>query len=143
MIHKLLGILLITLMTEGHSSATLMKKMSLRSLSNQSDGIFVGQVSGVQTIVDRGEIWTLVTIAVEKHVKGTHAATVHFRMPGGVQIVKGRTIVTEYEGVPRLEILQRCVFFLEGSAPQYFKLTGLHQGLWRISLHDGVEIVVP
>jgi hypothetical protein len=120
-------------------SATVIQKLSLNVMTRQSDLIGVGQISALRTIVDRGDVWTVATISIEKTVKGAPGQVVYFRLPGGRYTENGRTLVTTVEGVPELTVLQKGVFFLEGKAPQYLIPVGFSQGIWKIDVRKGVE----
>lgn len=134
--------LLLVFLTCFQAHATVQKKLSLGELTGKSALVAVGRVVDIRYLTVDSRAWTIVTVAVETPVKGSGSNSFQFRLPGGMQIINGRTLVTKVEGTPELNRLQRGVFFLSGRAPAYFDLVGWNQGFWKVETQNGHDVVV-
>jgi hypothetical protein len=123
------------------AEATVLRKSSVQQLTAESDFVVMGKVVELRSYEVHGEIWTAATVIIEKSVKGNAHGSILLRIPGGVQTVNGKTVVTRVDGVPELNSLQRGVFFLNGKAPQYMDLAGWEQGFWHIESRPEGESV--
>lgn len=122
--------------------ATVQKKLSLTELTNKSALVAVGRVVDLRYLTVDSRVWTIVTVMVETPVKGRGQNSIMLRIPGGLQTINGRTLVTKVEGTPELNRLQRGVFFLNGNAPAYFDLVGWNQGFWKVETQNGHEVAL-
>ena len=120
-------------------NATIVKKFSLETLTKNSSSIVVGKITDTSYRMESGEIWTIVTVHVEKTLKGDSSQTILFRVPGGIQKIGSKTLVTKVEGAPDFVPMDRAVLFLEGGFAAYPSLLGLDQGCWKISQSNGRE----
>lgn len=89
-----------------------------------------------------GQPWTIVTLHIEKTLKGDSTFSIEFRIPGGMQSIDGRTLVTRVDGVPDIKNQERGVFFIESLPPSYPGLFGWNQGFYRIVEKNGKEYAV-
>jgi len=132
---------LLILLFSFSAQATVQKKLSLTELTGKSAVVAVGRVVDLHYLTVDSRVWTIVTVVVETPVKGRGQNSVKLRIPGGMQTINGRTLVTRVEGTPELTRLQRGVFFLNGKAPAYFDLVGWNQGFWKVETQNGQEVV--
>ena len=127
----------------GTARSTETSKLSVTDLTKAAQVVILGRIVNLKTIVLNGEPWTIATFAVEQTLKGDAKGMIYFRIPGGMQQVNGRTLVTKVEGAPELSTMQRGVLFLSGRAPEYFTPVGLGQGYWRVEAENGRDVVRP
>jgi len=125
------------------ASGAVIERLNIASLSEKADVVGLGRVVNLQTSVENGEPWTIVTVTIERALKGSKGSTVKFRIPGGQQVVNGRTLITKVEGTPDLNVNQRAVFFIDGRTENEYALTGLGQGFWRVETKQGKEVATP
>jgi len=130
------------LLTSFQVQATVQKKLSLSELTGKSALVAVGRIVDLQYLTVNSRPWTIVTVMVETSVKGKGEKSVQLRVPGGMQNLNGRTLVTKVDGTPDLSRMQRGVFFLNGKAPAYFDLVGWNQGFWKVETQDGRDVAV-
>ena len=89
-----------------------------------------------------GQAWTIITLQIEKTLKGDSNSSIQFRIPGGMQSIDGRTLVTRVDGIPEIKNGERAIFFLESMPPAYPGLFGWSQGFYRIVEKNGQEYAV-
>jgi len=123
------------------SHATVMQKMDVDSLTHASDVVLLGKVISLRTEIDRNDTWTVATVIPERAFKGMVHQPINVRLPGGTRLMNGRVLVTKVEGIPEIELMQRAILFLQGSAANHFRLAGLNQGFWRVEIQAGREVV--
>ncbi len=134
--------LLLVLFTSFSAQATVQKKLSLTELTSKSALVAVGRVVDLRYLTVNSRVWTIVTVMVETSVKGRGENSIQLRIPGGMQTINGRTLVTKVEGTPEFNRMQRGVFFLNGKAPAYFDLVGWNQGFWKVQTQNGREVAI-
>jgi hypothetical protein len=123
-------------------SGTTLQKLTLQELRTHAATVIVGRVAEIRYQTINGRIWTLVELQVEQALKGTVSGRIHFRIPGGMQSVNGRPLVTRVDGVPQIQLRDRGVFFLEHNPPAFADLVGWNQGFYRLIEKDGKEYVL-
>jgi hypothetical protein len=128
---KLIALLLVVLVALPVRATTLVPA-DLGDLSHDAVAIARGRVVAVDARVadDRRAIETLVTIEVERYLKGDLGSTVQFRVPGG-RVGRFRTIVV---GAPTFAADDRVVVFLGARGPAIPYLVGFSQGVYRVVL---------
>lgn len=115
--------------------------LSRAALAGQADVVVIGRITGLKSAVIHGQVWTVATISPERSLKGRPAATLRVQIPGGEQVIGGRTLVTRIEGAPVLNVNQKGLFFLNHGDSDVHHLTGVNQGYWRIETVSGKEVV--
>jgi hypothetical protein len=123
-------------------SGTTLQKLTLPELRTHAASVVIGKVAELRYRTINGRIWTIVELQVEKTLKGNVSGRVHFRIPGGMQSVNGRTLVTRVDGVPQIESRDRGIFFLETNPPAFADLVGWNQGFYRLIEKNGKEYVL-
>jgi hypothetical protein len=123
-------------------SGTTLQKLNLPELRNHAASVVVASVAGLRYQTFNGRIWTIVELHVEKALKGNSSGRAHFRIPGGLQSVDGRTLVTRVDGVPEIHPGERGIFFLETEPPAYADLVGWNQGFYRLIEKNGEQYVL-
>src|SRR6185295_16679047 len=112
------------------SRATTLIPADLGELSRDARAIVRGRVAALdpQWTEDRGTIETIVTLEVERYIKGALAPTLRFRVPGG-DLGRFRSIVV---GAPEFAVDERVVVFLGARGPSVPFVLGLNQGVFRV-----------
>jgi hypothetical protein len=77
---------------------------------------------------DHRSIDTIVTLDVERYLKGAFGSTIQFRVPGG-ELGRFRSIVV---GAPEFAVDDRVVIFLGARGPTVPYVLGLSQGVFRL-----------
>ena len=95
--------------------ATTIIPADLGELSRDARAIVRGRVAALDTqwTEDRGTIETIVTLEVERYLKGAFGPTLRFRVPGG-DLGRFRSIVV---GAPEFAVDERVVVFLGARGP--------------------------
>ena len=122
--------------------ATTLVPADLGELSRDAVAIARGRVVAVDArwTDDHRTIETLVTVEVERYLKGDLGATVQFRVPGG-RLGRFRSV---FVGAPEFSADDRIVVFLGANGPAIPHLVGFSQGVYRLALtHDGTWTVTP
>jgi hypothetical protein len=111
--------------------ATVLVGADLGELSREAIAIARGRVVAVDARWGEGRrtIETIVTLDVERYLKGSLGATVEFRVPGGV-LGRFQNVVV---GAPEFAIDERVVVFLGAHGPSVPYVLGLSQGVFRIA----------
>jgi hypothetical protein len=112
------------------SRATTIIPADLSELSRDARAIVRGRVAALdpQWTEDRGTIETIVTLEVERYIKGALGPTLRFRVPGG-DLGRFRSIVV---GAPEFAVDERVVVFLGARGPSVPYVLGLSQGVFRV-----------
>jgi hypothetical protein len=141
---KFILILMLTagLLLSREVMATMGRSLSVESVTQQSDLIVTGTVVDQRFVMIDNQPWTLITVMPDESVKGSARGAVHFRIPGGIWQKDGLPVVTRVEGAPQLELMEKGVFFLHGTAPQYLDLVGWNHGYWKVQSDSGHEVAV-
>jgi hypothetical protein len=124
------------------SYATLIVSADLAELSRDARAIARGRVVAVtgRWTDDRRTIETIVTLEVERYLKGSLGGTLEFRVPGG-EFGRYRNIVV---GAPEFAVGDRVIVFLGASGPMVPYIVGFNQGVYRIvSSAERVDVVTP
>src|ERR1019366_1497680 len=110
--------------------ATVLIPADLGELSRDALAIARGRVAAVDTqwTEDHGTIETIVTLEVERYLKGSLGSTLRFRVPGG-ELGRFRSIVV---GAPEFAVDQRVVVFLGARGPSIPHILGFSQGVFRL-----------
>jgi len=110
--------------------ATLLIPADLGELSREARAIARGRVAALdpQWTEDRGTIETIVTLEVERYIKGAFGPTLRFRVPGG-DLGRFRSIVV---GAPEFAVDEHVVVFLGARGPSVPYVLGLSQGVFRV-----------
>ena len=113
------------------AQATVLIGADLGELTRDARAIVRGRVVAVdaQWTADRRTIETLVTLEVERYLKGALGETVQFRVPGGI-FGRFRSIVV---GAPTFAVDDRVVVFLGAHGPSVPYVVGFSQGVFRIA----------
>ena len=123
-------------------SATTLQKLTLPELRDHAVSVVVARVADLRYQSFNGRIWTIVELQVENALKGNSSGRVHFRIPGGMRSVNGRTLVTQVDGVPEIRDGERGIFFLETRPPAFADLVGWNQGFYRLIEKNGKQYVL-
>ncbi|MCI0414242.1 hypothetical protein L0222_15795 [bacterium] len=134
--------ILVLVLIAAVASATTIKRFTDEELRTGANSVVLAQVAKVQYETQNGNVWTIVTLQVERNLKGNSNSSVQFRIPGGQQSIDGRTLVTRVDGVPEMRNNERGVFFLESLPPAYPSLYGWNQGFYRIVRKNDQEYAV-
>ena len=122
--------------------ATTLVPADLGELSHDAVAIARGRVvaADARWTDDRRSIETLVTLEVERYLKGDLGSTVQFLVPGGRLGRFQRVFV----GAPNFAADDRVVVFLGASGPTIPHLVGFSQGVYRLVLdRDSGWMVTP
>lgn len=122
--------------------ATVMVHLNLDELSRRSDAVVVGTVTDMHTQLINGYPWTVATVSVDQSLLKKASGSIRVQVPGGIQLINGRMLVTHVDGAPSLNRLQKAVFFLRGKAPENMQFVGWNQGFWSIHNSGGREVAV-
>ena len=139
--------LILSLMVIALCSATMVPRMSLEQLTDQSQIIVHGQIVRSWSAWDEGHqfIWTHHELTVIDPLKGPAKPTITFSEPGGS--VDG--VSMNIAGTPRFAPGEEAVLFLYQTPIGYLRTTGWGQGKYNISerrVHTNlraVELVSP
>lgn len=126
----------------GTGQATVLVGADLGALSRDARVIAAGRVVAVEPRWTEGRrtIETLVTLDVDRYLKGSFGSTVRFVVPGGV-MGRYRSI---FVGAPEFAIDQRVIVFLGARGPSVPYVLGLSQGVYRIvPASSGGWVVTP
>lgn len=122
------------------AAATTVLAKSFESICHESDMVFVGSVTGVESrwaAPEQGTIETLVTFSDLIPLFGVDSQKVVLRFAGGA--VDG--IREEIAGMPHFEVGDRVVVFArEGRFVS--PIVGFHQGLFEVVERDGAPVVL-
>jgi hypothetical protein len=112
--------------------ATTLVPADLGELSHDAVAIVRGRVvaADARWTDDRRSIETLVTLEVERYLKGDLGSTVQFLVPGGRLGRYQRVFV----GAPAFSADDRVVVFLGANGPTIPHLVGFSQGVYRLVL---------
>jgi hypothetical protein len=135
-------LLLMLILAAPTVGATTIVPADLGELSHDAVAIARGRVVSVdaQWTDDRRTIETLVTVEVERYLKGDLGSTVQFRVPGG-RLGRFRSV---FVGAPAFAADDRIIVFLGSNGPSIPHLVGFSQGVYRLVLtHDAGWQVTP
>jgi len=114
----------------------LVEKLTLDELAAKADSILVGQVTDIACYQEsEGNIYTLVTLSAEQHIKGETQQEVVIRIPGGE--LNGHMLWVE--DVPSFQLGERAVVFLEKREGDDFTVVGGFQGKFSIDENNMVS----
>jgi hypothetical protein len=126
------------------AAATVVVPADLGELSRDARAIARGRVAAVtgRWTEDRRTIETIVTLDVDRYLKGSLGATIEFRVPGG-DLGRFRSIVV---GAPEFAVGDRVIVFLGATGPMVPYIVGFNQGVYRIlqaEAGNGVLVTPP
>ena len=116
----------------GIADATTIVGMNERALARAADAIVIGTIGDIETVASaEGAINTLVTIDVERAVKGRVGARVTLKQPGGQLGERGLWIA----GSPRFARGERQLLFLSAARDGTARTTALGLGQFTLTPH--------
>jgi hypothetical protein len=120
----------LSLVVANPAGATVVMPADLQTIVDGSHTIVQGRVIDVRSEMTAGRrsIYSVVTLAVDRTLKGSGAATVAFRIPVG-QVGRYRRVIV---GAPEFAAGDEVVVFLTGAAPALPTIFGLNQGVYRV-----------
>lgn len=122
--------------------ATVILPASLGDLVTGARAIVHGHVVAIEPRWADGhrQIETLVTVRAEDYLKGDLGGEVTFKVPGGQMGPYRRVVV----GAPTFREGDEVVVFLNAQGPVVPWISGLNQGVFRVSQNAaGVKVVIP
>jgi hypothetical protein len=113
------------------AQATVLVGADLGELSRDAVAIARGRVVAVDARWAEGRrtIETIVTLEVERYLKGSLGSSLEFRVPGG-SLGRFRSVVV---GAPAFAVDERVVVFLGAKGPAIPYVLGLSQGAFRLA----------
>ena len=135
---KLTTILLLLVATLPLRATTLVPA-DVSELAHDAIAVARGRIAAVdaQWTGDRRTIETIVTLDVERYLKGNLGPQVQFRVPGG-RLGRFRSVVV---GAPVFAADDRVVVFLGARGPSVPHLVGFSQGVYRVMQVSGRAMV--
>lgn len=123
-------ILILIAVVASPARATILVPADVGELSRDALAIARGRVIAVDArwTDDHRRIDTIVTLEVERYLKGDFGPTLQFRVPGG-ELGRLRSIVV---GAPEFSVDDRVVIFLGARGPSVPYILGLSQGVFRV-----------
>jgi hypothetical protein len=110
------------------AGATTLLRMSLDELAAAAGVIARVRCIGIESRIERGEIWTFNTFEVLDPVKGSVPRFVTVRLLGG----KVGHLISTVDGVPKFHPEEEAYLFLERNRAGDFNVTSWAQGTFRI-----------
>ena len=123
----ILFLLGIGLIAAAAGSATTLVRLQFAELVHLANAIARGRCVSVETVMERGEIWTKTTFEIMETTKGELPASIVVRQPGGIFL----HMQSRVEGTPEFRVGEQAYLFLWGNAP-HFTVLGWSQGTFRI-----------
>ena len=110
--------------------ATVVVPADLGELTHDARAIARGRVSAVtgRWTDDRRTIETMVTLDVDRYLKGSLGSPLEFRVPGG-ELGRYRNVVV---GAPEFAVGDRVIVFLGATGPMVPFIVGFNQGVYRL-----------
>jgi hypothetical protein len=129
MVRSALGVCLFVL-AGAAARATVVVPADVGELARDARAIASGRIAAVEGrwTEDRRTIETLVTLEVERYLKGDLGAVVQFHVPGG-DLGRYRSVVV---GAPEFNVDERVVVFLGANGPVIPHIVGFNQGVFRV-----------
>jgi hypothetical protein len=125
----------------GTAGATALPYKDITQLAREADGIVIGTVRGLQTVVSTpGEIHTYVSIEPQEVLSGQLAQRqLTLKLLGGFDGQRGLHIV----GAPQFQAGERVLLFVQGNGQDLVPFVGWNQGVFRITRdEDGTDRVL-
>jgi len=122
--------------------ATVFVPTDLAGLTKDAAAILRGRVVSADGRWSDGHktIETVVTVDVERYLKGDLGTTMRFTVPGG-RVGRLRSV---FVGAPQFSAGDRVILFLKGRAPALPFVVGLSQGVFRmVQSSSGAWLVTP
>lgn len=128
--HAVLFVPLLLIVLNTVTGATVIVPADLAELSRDAQAIARGRVSAVtgRWTEDRRTIETIVTLDVERYLKGSLGSTIDFRVPGG-ELGRFRRVVV---GAPEFAPGDQVIVFLGATGPMVPFIVGFNQGVYRL-----------
>src|SRR5262245_26895633 len=110
--------------------ATVLVPADVGELSREAVAIVRGRVVALDArwTGDRRGIDTIVTLEVERYLKGSFGSTLQFRVPGG-ELGRFRSV---FVGAPEFAVDEHVVIFLGARGPTVPYILGFNQGVYRV-----------
>jgi hypothetical protein len=110
--------------------ATVLVPADVGELSREAVAIVRGRVVALDArwTDDRRGIDTIVTLEVERYLKGSFGSTLQFRVPGG-ELGRFRSV---FVGAPAFTVDEHVVIFLGARGPTVPYILGFSQGVYRV-----------
>jgi hypothetical protein len=110
--------------------ATVLVPADVGELSREAVAIVRGRVVALDArwTADRRGIDTIVTLEVERYLKGSFGPTLQFRVPGG-ELGRFRSV---FVGAPEFVVDEHVVIFLGARGPTVPYVLGFNQGVYRV-----------
>ena len=123
-------ILILIAVLASPARATILVPADVGELARDAVAIARGRVVAVEGrwTDDHRSVDTIVTLEVERYLKGAFGSTLQFRVPGG-ELGRFRSIVV---GAPEFSVDDRVVIFLGARGPSVPYVLGLSQGVFRV-----------
>ena len=134
---RMLTVCVLAVVVAARAEATVLVGADLGELSRDAMAIARGRVVAVDGRWGEGRrtIETIVTLDVERYLKGSLGETVEFVVPGGV-LGRFQNIVV---GAPAFTIDERVIVFLGSRGPSVPYVLGLSQGVFRVARAGDAE----
>ena len=112
------------------ASATVIVPADVGELARDAVAIVRGRVVALNArwTDDHRSIDTIVTLEVERYLKGSFGPTLQFRVPGG-ELGRFRSVVV---GAPEFAVDEHVVIFLGARGPSVPYIVGFSQGVFRV-----------
>jgi hypothetical protein len=110
--------------------ATVLVPADVGELSREAVAIVRGRIVALDArwTDDRRGIDTIVTLEVERYLKGSFGQTLQFRVPGG-ELGRFRSV---FVGAPEFAVDEHVVIFLGARGPTVPYILGFSQGVYRV-----------
>jgi hypothetical protein len=108
--------------------ATTLARLNLDQLASAANAIARVRCAAVESRWENGGIWTVTTFDVVETMKGTLAAQITVRLPGG----RVGHLTAAVDGTPRFIPREMAIVFLESSRAGGFTVAGWVEGTFRI-----------
>ena len=112
------------------ASATVLVPADVGELARDAVAIVRGRVVALNArwTDDHRSIDTIVTLEVERYLKGSFGPSLQFRVPGG-ELGRFRSVVV---GAPEFAVDEHVVIFLGARGPSVPYIVGFSQGVFRV-----------
>ena len=132
-------ILISTLCWAQHGYATTVQRLDLEQLNQVSDMVLHARIAQIDEHYgdNEGVFRTLIHFEIIETLKGEQATTFEMILPGG----QAGQLFSWIPGMPRFELHDEVVVFLEKNTNGTYAFTGLGQGVFFIDTNWGLPIL--
>jgi hypothetical protein len=127
--HKLPAAVFTALLAIVGAQATTLARLSLDQLAAGADAVARVRCLSANARWESGSIWTVITARVMETMKGSLAAEITVRVPGG----RAGHFTESVDGVPKLRPGDDAVLFLQTSSGGGYSVAGWVEGTFHIS----------